>query len=810
MDKRTLYFIVAMSLTLFGVNTFFAYMDQGRMAEWKKKEEAKQKQKDAELKSLIQEKSVSLSAIPLVDVESRKVLALDGFLFSIQEKDSLPETLNHNQTTYTLVSKKSEKGDLVAWKANQAGTAPLKRLPPVGTFELQLVSLDQDSSVVFAEYRSGIAEIPAFKFESPKSAHYLALYRQGNSWEVVGVYHAKDNFFANLSQFPDLSPLIQAKEEVADYKEAAGEENFYVLENSFQQLVFSTKGGSLAEINLPFKSETNQLSVVREVQSDRDILKDNPQNAYFPSGGFYTINEKGEKVHRDMGTLGGYYPLLRRSLIEKPPYETIVVPPNFYGANIISSKYDEVASLNYNVTKFTKDEIVFEAKQPHRRIVKRFRLPNESEKAPYVIDLNIEVEGDARNLYLTSAIPEVEWINGAIAPAIKSRMTRQGGKVTVESISLPSPDYRSSQPLDWVTNSNGFFGVILDPLFTHEVGFKAKKVAGDVVPSRLLVIDQEWERFKASKLPGYGVLLPLNKEGGKMHYRIFAGPFSTPILRQVDATFSDPETGYNPDYISSQSSHGWFTFISEPFSKFLMILMRFFHSLTGSWGFSIILLTLALRVMIYPLTQWSFKSMKKMQEVGPQIKKIQEKYKSDPKKMNLEMAALYREKGVNPVSGCLPFLIQLPFLFGMFDLLKTTFELRGAPFIPGWINDLSAPDIVFSWNYPIFFIGTEFHLLPILTALVMLLQIRFTQAKKDPSEMTEQERSQRSMTSLISLTFAFLFYNAPSGLCIYWIFSTLFGLVQQRWTNASADPKPVAAEVVPVEVSKKEKRKKKK
>jgi YidC/Oxa1 family membrane protein insertase len=255
-------------------------------------------------------------------------------------------------------------------------------------------------------------------------------------------------------------------------------------------------------------------------------------------------------------------------------------------------------------------------------------------------------------------------------------------------------------------------------------------------------------------------------------------------LKTVDRTFSDPETGYNPDYLASQTYHGWFSFISEPFAKFLFFLMKFFYSITSSWAASIILLTIALRIMLYPLNAWSLKSTVKMQQIAPEVQAIQEKYKKEPKKAQMEMMNLYRERGVNPVSGCLPLLIQMPFLIGMFDLLKSSFELRGAVFIPGWINDLSAPDILFSWNYPIPFIGTEFHLLPILLGAVMFLQqILMSPLPKDQSLWTEQQRQQRTMGTVMTGVFTLMFYHFPSGLNIYWLSSMLLGIVQQWWTT---------------------------
>jgi YidC/Oxa1 family membrane protein insertase len=280
------------------------------------------------------------------------------------------------------------------------------------------------------------------------------------------------------------------------------------------------------------------------------------------------------------------------------------------------------------------------------------------------------------------------------------------------------------------------------------------------------------------------MLIPLNNKGGSMEFHVFAGPFADSILQKVDAHYSNPATGYNPSFGDCQSFHGWFTFISEPFSDFLFLLMKFFYSITGSWAFSIILLTVALRIMLYPLNAWSTKSMLQMQQIAPEIAKIQEKYKKDQKKAQLEIMNLYREKKVNPMSGCVPLLIQMPFLIGMFDLLKSTYELRGASFIPGWIDNLTSPDVLFSWTTPIFFIGNQFHLLPVLLGLVMFFQQRMMSTlPKDPSLWTDQQRQQRAMGTMMTVVFAVMFYHFPSGLNIYWLSSMLLGMAQQWWTS---------------------------
>src|SRR5207249_1127236 len=164
---------------------------------------------------------------------------------------------------------------------------------------------------------------------------------------------------------------------------------------------------------------------------------------------------------------------------------------------------------------------------------------------------------------------------------------------------------------------------------------------------------------------------------------------------------------------------------------------------------------------------WSNKSMMRMQQIGPDVAAIQEKYKKNPKQAQIEVMNLYRERGVNPVSGCLPMLIQMPFLIGMFDLLKSTFELRGASFVPGWIDNLAAPDVLFSWTTPIFFIGNQFHLLPIILGVVMFFQQRLSSSlPKDPNLLTEQQKQQKMMGYIMTVVFTVMFYHFPSGLNI--------------------------------------------
>ena len=555
-------------------------------------------------------------------------------------------------------------------------------------------------------------------------------------------------------------------------------EEYYVLENETIQIVFSSIGGAIVEINLPFQTEHQTQSAVLPIGFDRMIQKKYPTNAHFPNHPYYIANGQGARVKKET-VLGGYYPLLRRGIANnsgRPPYKA---PANYYAFNILSENPD-TSSLPYAVTRFDNTMIQFEGRFPNRKIIKTYRFPKEGAKAPYCLDVSIQVQGDTRGLWITSGVPEVELISGNQAPAIKYS-TLQNGKRVVQKLPLPKISSRlSSLPLDWVSNSNGYFTLIIDPNHEMGMGFEANHIPGEYNPSRITVIDSSYDLYPPSKYPGYDIHIPLRLKGEPLTFRFYAGPIDKNVLATVDRTYTDSTNGYNPQYTETLNFQGWFSFISEPFAKFLYFIMNRFHSLTGSWGLSIILLTVVLRMLMYPLNAWSIKSTLKLQALNPKIQKLQEKHKKDPKKGQMEIMALYKAHKVNPFGGCLPLIIQMPFLFGMFDLLKSAFPLRGASFIPGWIDNLTAPDVILSWNAPLPFIGTSLHLLPLLLGAVMFIQQKMAAVQnKEKGPLTEQQQQQQKMGMLMTVVFTFLFYKFPSGLNIYWLSSMSLQILQQ-------------------------------
>jgi YidC/Oxa1 family membrane protein insertase len=566
-----------------------------------------------------------------------------------------------------------------------------------------------------------------------------------------------------VAQVEKPAPLIAQ----ANSNFSSQNESFYVLENAYQQLVFSNKGGSLVEINLPLK-KTSPQSYVKEIDFDREILANSPQNARFPLHAYSTFDQE----HTE-GKLGGYYPLLRRGINGNS------IPAEYYSLNIVGEN-PNIANTTYRMTRFEENLIEFQGSVGQAQITKTYTIPK-VQNGPYCFNLDIRVDGNPEGLWLSSGVPDVEIVSNSYSPLLRIQVTKN--KVSeVDTVDLPKkePVFSANVSPNWISNCNGFLGILMDPLESTGVGYQAAQIDGSKIPTRLTLIDPGYQLYPAANYPGYITYLPL--KAGLTPFRIFAGPYDNALLKELDQLYEDPAKNYQPDYASALSIQGWFSFISQPFAKFLFLLMELFYAITRSWAASIILLTIALKAMMYPLNNWSIRSSIKMQEIAPKVKAVQEKHKKDPKRAQLEVMNLYRESGINPLTGCFPVFLQMPFLIGMFYLLKSSFPLRGAMFIPGWIDDLSAPDILFSWGQPIWFIGNEFHLLPILMGVAMYMQQRFTsKLPKDPSKLSDSQKQQKMMGNMMAVIFTVMFYNFPSGLNIYFMLSTLLGVAQQAW-----------------------------
>ena len=214
-------------------------------------------------------------------------------------------------------------------------------------------------------------------------------------------------------------------------------------------------------------------------------------------------------------------------------------------------------------------------------------------------------------------------------------------------------------------------------------------------------------------------------------------------------------------------------------------VLNLFNSWIPNYGVAIILLTILVRILFWPLTHKSTVGMRKMQEIQPLMKEIQKKYKDNPQRMQQETWQLYRDHKVNPLSSCLPMLIQIPVFIALFNVLRSTVELRYAPFL--WIADLSEPEALFASWFP--FGGLN--ILPILMAGTMALQSALTPSSGDAKQ-------QRMMMVMMPIMMLVMFYNFPSALSLYWTLSQVFSIVQMWWIRKKYTPAPAAKDGVVV------------
>jgi len=243
---------------------------------------------------------------------------------------------------------------------------------------------------------------------------------------------------------------------------------------------------------------------------------------------------------------------------------------------------------------------------------------------------------------------------------------------------------------------------------------------------------------------------------GESHLSIFSGPKDLDILA---STGVELERAINL---------GWFGSIARP----LLALLKWLNQGVKNYGIAIILLTVLIKILFYPFTQMSMKSMKKMQTVQPKLKELQEKYKEDKERLNREMMNLYKQEKINPASGCLPILIQIPIFIALYQALLYSIELRHAPFF-AWVNDLSAPEHLL--DIPILGATIPFRLLPLLMGGSMFLQQKLSPQVGDPR--------QAQIMMLMPVIFTFMFWGFPSGLVIYWLVNNILSIAQQFWVN---------------------------
>ena len=261
-------------------------------------------------------------------------------------------------------------------------------------------------------------------------------------------------------------------------------------------------------------------------------------------------------------------------------------------------------------------------------------------------------------------------------------------------------------------------------------------------------------------------------------YYMYFGPRNDKDLKRYNIADNNGWGLGGKKLTQALQTSGWLNWLE----KILKVILEFLNKLVHNWGVSIIIMTLLLRVVMFPLSKKQSLGSLKMQELQPKMQALQEKYKGDQQKLQQETSKLYQEAGYNPASGCLPMVFQFLVLFAMYNLFNNYFEFRGAMFIPHWIPDLSAGDVVKTFNFNIPLLGNQLRLLPVIYVATQLLSGKITQYGQ-ASAPGQNQATMKFMMYGMPLMFFFMFYNAPSGLLLYWLTSNVLQIFQQLIIN---------------------------
>jgi YidC/Oxa1 family membrane protein insertase len=410
-------------------------------------------------------------------------------------------------------------------------------------------------------------------------------------------------------------------------------------------------------------------------------------------------------------------------------------------------------------------EAVFEVEReaPHELVLRHTRNGVSVRKTfafredEYLVDLRIEVEnGSEQPIGPRFAVnwPASERPGNDFRE--QSLAVLHDGSVTREMLSgFGKPGFFGGEPdrelafaegpIDWAGSVTNYF-------------------AGAVLPDQPA---QARARFVAAAPAHTGVAQiyfdPLQLSAGRSAervFRVFIGPKEPERLEALGAG------------LIHAIDFGW-SWV-EPLTRFFGWLLQALHVFVPNYGVAIILLTILVRAVTAPLTNRQMRSMERMRKLSPKLQELREKYADDRQKQSEEMMALYRREGVNPLGGCLPMVLQLPVFIGLFYALRSSIQLRQAPFF-GWIDDLSAPDVLAE----IPGIGIPIRVLPLVMGATMLVQQKITPMQQmDPAQ-------QKMMTIVMPIVMTVVFYQFPSGLVLYWMVSNVLAIAHQLWIGRS-------------------------
>ncbi len=302
-----------------------------------------------------------------------------------------------------------------------------------------------------------------------------------------------------------------------------------------------------------------------------------------------------------------------------------------------------------------------------------------------------------------------------------------------------------SYPTDWVAIKTKYFTVAVIP---QGVKGQGVRFIGEQVekPNE----EEPWKKY------GFDLKMPFNERQSKTdNYTLYFGPLDYDIIKSY---------GFELEQIIDLGPS-----IFRPFGKFILWSFRWLHSFIPNYGWVIVIFSILIKLMLFPLTKKSYKSMKEMQALQPIMQELNEKYKDNAQKKQQEVMKLYKEYGVNPLGGCIPMVLQMPLLIALFNVFRSTIELRGASFI-WWITDLARPDTVAILPFTIPLYGNTLNILPLFMGVTMFIQQKISM--KDPK--------QKALVYFMPLFLTLLFNSFPSGLNLYYALFNILSIMQEK------------------------------
>jgi YidC/Oxa1 family membrane protein insertase len=397
-----------------------------------------------------------------------------------------------------------------------------------------------------------------------------------------------------------------------------------------------------------------------------------------------------------------------------------------------------------------KGEVTFEkGLENGLKVLKRYRFHSEDD----IIDIEVEVQNPTpKEVTLQIGL---EWI-GKVALA---KLADEGNKdfglnyAYLKNQKVEKTDFGATSSGGCVP-SCGPQKKTIDPFDFSDRGdirwfsfggeyFSAMMIPPPAAKDLMLSVKGNEKDILRATIAASPITIP-SQQSVKIPYRIYVGPKDENQLKAIGV-----EAEKLVDF-------GWFTIVAKPLLWFINLT----HTATKNFGIDIILISILIKIIFLPLTQISFKSMKEMQKVQPEMNRLRETYKNDKARLQQEIMLLYKRRKINPMTGCLPMVIQIPVFIALYNALQNTIEMRHAPFFL-WIQDLSAKDPIY--------------ITPLIMGATMVIQQKMTPTAADPN--------QAKMMLLMPVMFTFLFLSFPSGLVLYWLVNNVLSIAHQYYLN---------------------------